>query len=44
MLILQENLDLTQCELADKLGMSVGGLNCCRLALIDKGFVKMGHF
>jgi EPS-associated MarR family transcriptional regulator len=44
MRILQENPDLTQRELADKLGMSVGGLNYCLNALIDKGFVKMGNF
>mgnify|MGYP000107745019 CR=1 FL=1 len=44
MRILQDNPDLTQRELADKLGMSVGGLNYCLNALIDKGFVKMGKF
>jgi EPS-associated MarR family transcriptional regulator len=44
MRILQENPDLTQRELADKLGVSVGGLNYCLNALIDKGFVKMGNF
>ena len=42
--ILQDNPDLTQRELADQLGMSVGGLNYCLKALIDKGFVKMGNF
>jgi len=41
MRILQDNPDLTQRELADKLGMSVGGLNYCLNALIDKGLVKM---
>jgi EPS-associated MarR family transcriptional regulator len=44
MRILEENSDLTQRELADKLGMSVGSLNYCLKALIDKGFVKMGNF
>jgi EPS-associated MarR family transcriptional regulator len=44
MRILQENPDLTQRELAEMLGMSVGGLNYCLNALIDKGFVKMGNF
>ena len=44
MRILQDNPDLTQRELADKLGMSVGGLNYCLNALIDKGFVKMANF
>ena len=44
MRILQNNPDLTQRELADQLGMSVGGLNYCLKALINKGFVKMGNF
>lgn len=44
MRLLQDNPDLTQRELADQLGMSVGGLNYCLNALIDKGFVKMGNF
>ncbi len=41
---MQENPDLTQREIADKLGMSVGGLNYCLNALIDKGLVKMQNF
>ncbi len=44
MRILQENPDLTQRELAEELGMSVGGLNYCLNALIDKGLVKMQNF
>ena len=44
MRILQDNPDLTQRELADKLDMSVGGLNYCLNALIEKGFVKMANF
>jgi len=44
MRILQENHDLTQRELAEKLGISVGGLNYCLNALIDKGLVKMQNF
>lgn len=44
MRILQENPDLTQRELAQKLGISVGGLNYCLNALIDKGFVKVSNF
>jgi EPS-associated MarR family transcriptional regulator len=44
MRILQENPDLTQRELAERLGMSVGGLNYCLNALIDKGLVKMQNF
>jgi EPS-associated MarR family transcriptional regulator len=44
MRILQESPDLTQRELAEKLGVSVGGLNYCLNALIDKGWVKMQNF
>jgi EPS-associated MarR family transcriptional regulator len=44
MRILQENPDLTQRELAGKLGVSVGGLHYCLKALIDKGWVKMKNF
>jgi EPS-associated MarR family transcriptional regulator len=44
MRILQENPDLTQRELAEKLGISVGGLNYCLKALIGKGLVKMRNF
>ncbi len=41
MRILQENPDLTQRELAEKLGISIGGLNYCLKALMKKGLVKM---
>ena len=44
MRILQANPDLTQRELAEKLGVSVGGLNYCLNALMDKGWVKMQNF
>lgn len=44
MRILQENPDLTQRELAEKLGISVGGLNYCLKALMEKGIVKMKNF
>lgn len=44
MRILQENPDLTQRELAEILGISVGGLNYCLKALMDKGLVKMKNF
>lgn len=42
--ILQENPDLTQRELAERLGISVGGLNYCLKALTEKGLVKMKNF
>ena len=44
MRLLQYNPDLTQRELAEKLGVSVGGLNYCLKALIEKGLVKMQNF
>ena len=44
MRILQENSDLTQRELAEKLGISVGGLNYCLKALMEAGLVKMKNF
>lgn len=44
MRILQENPDLTQRELAQELGVSVGGLNYCLKALMEKGWVKVQNF
>lgn len=44
MRLLEENPDLTQRELAEKLGVSVSGLNYCLRALIEKGLVKMQNF
>ena len=41
---MQDNPDLTQRELAEKLGISVGGLNYCLKALMYKGLVKMKNF
>lgn len=41
---LNENPDLTQRELAQKLGVSVGSMNYCLKALIEKGWVKMQNF
>ena len=42
--ILEENPDLTQRELANRLGISVGGLNYCLKAMMEKGLVKMKNF
>ncbi len=44
MRLLEANPDLTQRQLADALGVSVGGLNYCLKALIQKGFVKVNNF
>jgi EPS-associated MarR family transcriptional regulator len=44
MRILQSNPDLTQRELAEKLDVSVGCLNYCLRALMEKGWIKMLNF
>ncbi len=44
MKLLQDKPDMTQRELADKVGSSLGGLNYCLRALIDKGWIKMHNF
>lgn len=44
MRILKDNPDLTQRELAEQLGVSVGSLNYCLKALIEKGWIKMQNF
>jgi EPS-associated MarR family transcriptional regulator len=44
MRLLKDNPDLTQRELAQSLGISVGGVNYCLKALVDKGWVKMKKF
>lgn|GEM_PF-520927 len=44
MRLLQDNPDLTQRELAKELGVSVGGLNYCLKALMEKGLVKVQNF
>lgn len=44
MRILQEDPDITQRQLAQKLGISLGGANYCLKALMEKGWVKMKNF
>lgn len=44
MCILQDNLDLTQRELAAKLSISVGGLNYCPNAPMEKVLVRIKNF
>ncbi len=41
---MQDSPDITQRELAEKLGVSLSGLNYCLKALIDKGWVKIQNF
>ena len=42
--ILEGNPDLTQREIAQKLGISTGGLNYALSALVHKGWVKVHNF
>ena len=42
--LLQENPEMSQRELAETVGVSVGGINYVLSALIDKGLVKLGNF
>jgi EPS-associated MarR family transcriptional regulator len=44
MRILHDRSDITQRELAERLGVSVSGLNYCLKSLIDKGWVKIHNF
>ena len=42
--ILEEEPELTQRELAQKLGISLGGVNYCLKSLIEVGHIKAGNF
>ena len=42
--MLQDNPDLTQRDIAERLGVSTSGMNYCLNALIDKGWVKVQNF
>lgn len=42
--LLQENPEMSQRELAEAVGVSVGGIHYVLSALIDKGLVKLGNF
>ena len=42
--LLQDEPDLSQRELAARLGVSNGKLHYCMRALIEKGLVKLGNF
>jgi EPS-associated MarR family transcriptional regulator len=41
---LEENSQITQRELARKLGISLGGINYCLKALVEVGHIKMRNF
>jgi EPS-associated MarR family transcriptional regulator len=42
--VLEENPDVTQRELAARLGISLGKANYCLRALMERGWVKMANF
>jgi EPS-associated MarR family transcriptional regulator len=42
--LLEEDSELTQRKLAEKLGISLGGVNYCLKALIEIGHIKAGNF
>ena len=42
--LLEEEPELTQRELAQKLGISLGGVNYCLKALIEIGHIKVSNF
>lgn len=44
MRMLQADPDLTQRDMAERVGISVGGLNYCLKALIGKGWIKVQNF
>lgn len=44
MRILEREPDVTQRQLAAQVGISVGGVNHCINALVEKGLVKVGNF
>ena len=41
---IEENPEITQRELAQKLGVSLGKVNYCLRALIDRGWIKVKNF
>ena len=42
--IVQENPNISQRQLAKKIGLSIGKINYCLKALIDIGFIKVDSF
>jgi EPS-associated MarR family transcriptional regulator len=44
MRLLKAQPDMSQRELADQAGISLGAVNYCLKALMDKGFVKLENF
>ena len=44
MRVLENNPEMTQRELASTLGISLGAVNFCLKALVDKGWIKIDNF
>ena len=44
MRLLETNPEMTQRELAEALGVSVGAANYCLKALVEKGWIKLENF
>ena len=44
MRLLEANPEMTQRELAQALGVSLGAANYCLKALVEKGWLKLGNF
>ena len=44
MQLIEERPELTQREVAQELGVSLGKINYCLQALVDKGHVKLANF
>lgn len=42
--LLHENPDMNQREIASALGLSLGKVNFCLKALVEKGWIKVGNF
>ncbi len=42
--LLHENPELSQRELGERMGVSLGAVNYCLKALIERGLVKAGNF
>ncbi|GJL87296.1 MAG: MarR family EPS-associated transcriptional regulator [Minwuia thermotolerans] len=42
--LLEENPEMSQRDLAQAVGISVGGAHYCLNALIEKGLIKIGNF
>ena len=44
MRVLEDNPQATQRQIASELGVSLGGVNYCLKALVDRGLVKLENF